>query len=104
MKSQIRREKGQLTSISLGFPSERLDAAYERARSLIKEWNIPNQDKLETWCKERRKDGGHGTGINWFRLFREETERIIGFDIRPDDSRRGEWYLRFIVGSPNKPK
>jgi len=103
IKSQIRREQGQLTSISMGFPSESLDAAFERAGLLIKEWHIPNSDKLRIWYEKRRKDHGDGVGPNSCHLATEGTLPGIGLDVRPDYSEHDTWYVSILIGFPKKP-
>jgi hypothetical protein len=103
IKSQIRRERGQITTITMGFPSESLDAACERARSLIREWHIPDSNKLEIWYEKRRKDHGDGIGPNMVHLATEGTLPGIGLDVRPDYSEHDKWYTSILIRFPNSP-
>lgn len=100
IKSQIRRERGQITTITMGFPTESLDAACERARLLIREWHIPDSNKLETWYEKRRKDHGDGLGVSCH-LATKETLPIIGLDMGQDFSGPDKWYVDIIIGFPN---
>ena len=83
----------------MAFPSESLNAAFARAQLLIREWQIPDSDKLKTWYEKRRKDHGDGYG----HLARKGTMPVIGLEVRPDFGESDKWYVDIIIGFPKNP-
>jgi len=59
----VRREGHRIAAVGLEFPAEKLEAVYDRARTLAKEWEISKLEKLEKWHADRQRDHGRSATV-----------------------------------------
>ena len=102
----VRREGGRVAAIALGFPNESFEAAYARAGALAKEWDIPEQQKLDQWREDIIRRGLTPTGLACDLVERKGGGKVrvrVGPAFRPD----APWWVQLSVGfleaQPERP-
>ena len=95
-----------MAAIALRFPNESLEAAYVRASAFGKEWDIPQQQKLDQWREDIVRRGLTPTGLACDLVTRRERRKVrvrVGPTFRPDNP----WWVQLSVGflefEPERP-